>query len=465
MTHFGQIIVAVALFGVAGCGGGTSSVNTPLPSAGSAQVSVSLHDSFPTGVTVLSFQATVTGISMQPGNVSLLNSPVTLEMTQLQAMSAYLGTISVPAGSYTGMTITLSNAQMTFLNNTGTTVGGMMGGGTCASGQVCSLSPTMMASSLDITGSPFPLTVQANTPFGLDMDFDLMDSLQSNMSMSPVMTSMMQGIAPSSGMLDEMDDILGQVASVDAANNQFRISLVQGMTAMTLAVDSNTTFEQFGSIGKTNSLSGLSQGQTVLVKMQLMGGGSLRAETVRFESNNAQVMDGMIVAIGSPTQFDMVVIREATALQGAAIGQLMRINLKAGTSFDVDDMDLPVSGMNFASTSDLIAGQVVQIEPESGSVAGTPPQLSTNHVRLMKTWISAAVASSIDPNTFTVKNLPTMFGSEGIQTMKISTSMQTEFENVSSAAALNASDAVSVRGPLFSVNGVRMLIASKVEKR
>jgi hypothetical protein len=78
----------------------------------------------PTGVTLLSFQATVTGISMQPGNVSLLNSPISLEISQLQAMSA---SISVPAGNHTGMTVTLMNPRMTFLNNTGGTMGGMVG--------------------------------------------------------------------------------------------------------------------------------------------------------------------------------------------------------------------------------------------------------------------------------------------------------------------------------------------------
>jgi hypothetical protein len=401
-------------------------------------------------------------MSMQPGSVSLLNSPITLEMTQLQAMSAYLGTISVPAGNYTGMTITLSNPQMTFLNNTGTTMGGMMGGGTCASGQVCSLNPTMMASSVSITGSPFPLTVQANTPFDLDMDFDLMNSLQSNMSMNPVMTSMMHGTAQGSNML-EMDDIIGQVASVDAANNQFKISLTQGMTAMTLAVDANTTFEHFDSIGKTNSLSGISQGQIVLGKMQLMAGGTLRAETVRFESNNS-VLDGMIVSVNGAAQFDMVVMKQAPAFQGVSMGELIHVNLQGSASFDMDDMDLPVSGMNFASASDLMIGQMLQIEPGSALVAGPPPQLTTNHVRLMKTWISGTVASNIDPNTFTVNNLPSMFGGEGIPMMKISTSMQTEFENVLSTAALKASDAVSIRGPLFNVNGAPVLIGIKVQK-
>jgi hypothetical protein len=57
------------------------------------------------GVTALSSQATITGMTLQPGNVSVLSSPTTLEMTQLQGLSAYLGTTSLPEGTNTGVTI------------------------------------------------------------------------------------------------------------------------------------------------------------------------------------------------------------------------------------------------------------------------------------------------------------------------------------------------------------------------
>ena len=465
MKNLKYFLASIALFVLAGCGGGASSVITPPPIQGAAQVSVSLHDMPPAGVTVLSFQATITGISMQPGNISLLNSPMSLEMSQLQAMSAYMGTVSVPAGNYTGMTVTLTNPRMTFQNNTGGTMGGMMGGGSCANGQICQLTPAMMASSVAITGSPFPLSAQANTPFNLQMDFDLMDSMQSNMSMNPVMTSMMQEPATGSNMLDEMDDMIGQVTSVDASNSQFKMSFVQGMPSLTMALDNNTTFEDFDSIGRTNNLSGLTQGQIVLVKLQLMSAGTLRASKVRFESNKSQVMDGMIVAINSPTQFDMIVMNEAPAFQGVSIGDVVRMNIQVGTLFDIDDMDMPVSGMSFMAAADMMIGQMVQIEPTSALVPGTPPQLNSSHLRLMKTWMTAKVASKIDASTFTVNNLPGMFGNTGVSTIKIATSMQTTFDNVTSVPALNVGDAVSIRGPMFVASGVPTIVATKVQKR
>jgi hypothetical protein len=460
------LLSATLLLTISGCGGGgfSSPTPTPVPQQGTAQASISLHDMPPTGVTVLSFQATITGMTMQPGNVSVLSSPMTLEMTQLQGTSAYMGTVSLPVGTYTGMTITLSNPQMTFLNNSDGMMGGggMIGGSGCANGQVCQLSPTLSSSSVSVTGSPFPINVQANTPFEIQCDFDLMDSLQSNMGMNPTMTSMMQKVTQGSNALDDMDDMMGQITSI--GSNQFTMSFVQGMPSMTITTDSNTAFMGFDAIGKANSFSGLGQGQIVMARMQLMAGGTLHAEKVRFESSN-QVLDGMIVAVNSSTQFDMVMTNDAPVFQGLNLGSLVRINMQAGSMFDIDDTDLPVSGMSFAASSDMMVGQVVQIETTASLVNGTPPQLNTNHVRLMKTWMTAKVGSVTNADTFTMQSLPGMMTSAGFSTMTVNTSGQTMFQNVANVAAMNMGDTISIRGPLFLVNGTPTIVCAKVLKR
>lgn len=172
-----------------------------------------------------------------------------------------------------------------------------------------------------------------------------------------------------------------------------------------------------------------------------MADGILHAAKVRFESNNA------------------------SAFQGVSIGDVVRMNFEAGTIFDIDDMDMPVSGMSFAAASDMLVGQTVQIEPTSTLVPGTPPQLNTNHMRLMKAWITAKVASKVDASTFTVNNLAGMFAASGITVMKIATSTQTTFDAVSGAPALNVGDTVSVRGPMFMASGAVTIVASKVQKR
>ena len=457
------LLVCFCLSTLVACGGGSSGGINPPPNPGVAPVSLSLRDMPPMGVTVLSFQVTVTGAVMQPGSVSLVNSPMTLEMTQLQTMATYLGTIFVPAGNYTGMTITLANPRMTFLNDSGGMM--MMGSANCANGEICVFSPTMVSTSATISGSPFPLNVQANTPLSMQMDFDVMNSMQPNLSVNPSMTSMMQQPMQGSSAFDAMDDIVGQVGGVNASNNQFTLQVLQGPPSMTIGVDSNTMFEDFNTIGNANSLSGMAAGQIVEVNMQLMSGGTLHATKVRFENNNAQELDGMIVAINSPTQADMIVTGMAPAVQGVNIGDVVRMNLQAGTSFDIDDHDMPVSGMSFAGVSDMMVGQVVQTEPMSVPSAGTPAQVNVNHVRLMKAWFTATVASKIDASTFTVNNLPGLFAPAGINSAKIMTSSGTEFTNISGVAALNVGDTVSLRGAMFMASGNATMIASKVQRR
>jgi hypothetical protein len=139
--------------------------------------------------------------------------------------------------------------------------------------------------------------------------------------------------------------------------------------------------------------------------------------------------------------------------------------MQAGSMFDIDDTDLPVNGTSFAAPSDMMVGQVVQIEPTSSLVNGTPPQLNTTHVRLMKTWMTARVASVTNAGTFTMQSLPGMMASAGFSTMSVNTSAQTTFENVANVAAMNMGDTVSVRGPMFMANGTPTIVCSKVQKR
>lgn len=84
-----------------------------------APMILTLHDAPPTtpnGVTVTSFEVTISGVTLQPGNVPVLTNSQTVELTQLQTNSVYLQTTKVPTGTYTGITITYASPQYTFLN-------------------------------------------------------------------------------------------------------------------------------------------------------------------------------------------------------------------------------------------------------------------------------------------------------------------------------------------------------------
>lgn len=460
MRHLRYALALAVVTALAGCGNWSISGSTLNPPSGNSQVNISIQDMAPMGATILSFQATVTGITLQPGNVNLMATQTRMEMTQLQTMAAYMGTMSVPVGVYTGMTITLANPRITYMN----TSGGMMMGGSCAIGQICQMTPTMMASSVTITGAPFPLVVQDNMPLDMVMDFDVMDSMQSNMSVNPTMSSMMREPMTGSGAFGEMNDMIGQIQSV-SGSNQFTMQFAQGMPSMTITTDSSTVFEDFDSIGKSNDFSGLAAGLIVEVDLQVMAAGVLRATRVKLESATGQELDGMVVAINNATQFDMVVMNEALSVPGISIGDMARVNMQAGTMFDVDDQSLPMSGMTFAGSADMAVGQMVRVEPMAAAVPGTPSQVTTNRVRLLCTFFTATLASKINATDFMVNGLPGLMTSAGMSGMRISTSTQTQFEGVTGMGGLNAGDTVSLRGPMFMQGGSPVMIAGIVRKR
>src|SRR5690348_5162435 len=129
------ILVLFAAFASAGCG--KYSINSS-SSTGAAAVPVTMTDTPPAGVTILSFEVTVTSAALNPGNVDLLSGkgPVRIEVRELETESAFLNTASILPGIYTSLNLTFANPELTFENNTAAPVAG------CAVGAVCEISPT-----------------------------------------------------------------------------------------------------------------------------------------------------------------------------------------------------------------------------------------------------------------------------------------------------------------------------------
>src|ERR1700730_2898669 len=94
-----QLGVAGLVLILGGCGGGysmNSSPSTPGRSQTSA-VTLMIADAPPAGVTVLSFEVTVNGAVLYPGNVQLVTAPQKIEVKELETESAFLATVIAPA--------------------------------------------------------------------------------------------------------------------------------------------------------------------------------------------------------------------------------------------------------------------------------------------------------------------------------------------------------------------------------
>ena len=447
------VLMAAVLIG--GCGGGSSISPPPV----NPTVALSFRDMPPAGVSVLSFEITVVSGELLPGHVPLVNSPINVEIEKLETETAFLNLGSVTPGNYTSIQVTFFNPSLTFLDTTGSR---------CPINQVCQIKPSLNSS---VVNAPFPISVSANSLVGLVVDLDLNNSIQNDLSVTPTITVAQLPALQGTGQLEEIE-FVGQVKNV--GNNQFTIQAFFSGLTLTVNVDGNTQFEDFGAC-QAGNISCLAMNQIVEVELGLMSGGTLLAKEIELEANaQDQEVEGLITSVDSPTQFKMVVLDEEPGVNQVAEGNLVTITLLPAASFSIAKKDLDTSGFSFASSADLLVGQEVLVRPLTvvqGPSAGAIT-ITTDRVRLRFSQFTATVLS-VSGSNFTVNNLPPRFAAATptpITQIQVNTSSKTEFEGVSGAGSLTAGATVSVEGLLFNttsnpLNPVPVLVAERVRKR
>src|SRR5579859_121771 len=463
------VLLTAALVG--GCGGGSQTTQPLAPRS----LSLSIRDNPPAGVSVLSFEINVTGANLQPSDttkpaVSLVSSPIEVELTQLETEKALLNAVNAPADTYSSISLTFANPELTILNQSGQPI--TMGTQTCLNGQVCEFKPSLNQSSVTVSSAPFPVSISAANPIGLVVDFDLNSSIQNNLSVTPAITLAAVAAQPMNGNQSEMEieDIEGVKGVVKTVTStDFTIQDSTSGQTFTINVDSNTKFEDFNCAANPNNLSCVQVGQVVEVEhLLVIDNGTLLASAVQLDEDvNQEELEGIIVAVNAANnQFQMVVEDEAPAVSGVNVGNSVTISINTPAQFAIDSDGLGggiPSGTSFASVNDLLVGQQVKVLTlaVSSSIAGTT--VTTDLVTLHTSQLAGTVAS-VNAPSFTVNNLPSLFTANGINQVQVQTSSGTEFENISSVSSLATGTKVVLRGLLFKTAGDPILVAKKVRK-
>ncbi|PYU73144.1 MAG: hypothetical protein DMG49_06575 [Acidobacteria bacterium] len=97
-----------------------------------------------------------------------------------------------------------------------------------------------------------------------------------------------------------------------------------------------------------------------------------------------------------------------------SMGAPLTVNLASQATFSIDTSGFMLpSGLNFASTADLMVGQELRLHP-TGAPTGTPPNLmvTVDQVQLEPSFLTGnvtAVNTSSNPQTFTLGSLPSFF--------------------------------------------------------
>lgn len=468
--------VAAIVLMFSGCGGSYSNNMTTAPPASTSQtsaVTLTVTDAPPAGVTVLSFEVTVNGAVLNPGNVQLITNPQRIEVKQLETDSAFLSTMNVPAGTYQSITINVTNPEMTVMNNSGAAIGN------CANNSVCHLEPAA-AGNVTFSGMPFPVVLTGGSPTGFQVDLNVANIISGtlgvdfNASGAINVAQLPLAGQPNNDQLDDVDDLLGTAENLDATDSQFTLHTASG--DFTIQANANTQFEIEGCAA--DNFSCIQTGEVVEVDSEVMSGGAFIARKIEAENednddNQAEnEVEGVIFKIDDATHFELVVLNQLSSASNVAMGNPVVVTL-TNPQFQVDANGLNVpSALQGAfeqatDTSQLMPGQEVQIRSSSGgNPMGSPITMTTNRVRLRETQFTATVSGAPVPPNFTVSNLPGLFTSMGVTSILVQTSSQTNFQGGTGLSSLADQNQVSLRGLLFN-NGANppTLIVDKVRKR
>ena len=429
---------------------------------------------------VLSFQATITGISLTPQSgssvdLNLPSSPV-VELTRLQSDSAFLGTFLASAGTYTGMSLTLANPDVVIYSPdcpNGLVVCEFMPGGTTV---------------IPIT-FPSNVVVPSPTPPALALEFNLANILtfsggtaSVNFTSANVTTvNLPRTGSQAAGVQDLIEDFTGVVTAVDPIGGTVTIQSGTRGT-MTATANSGTTYNDpqnlCGGIGFTLAcLTGKTKLAIVSADAALNSNGSLtllELDLLNLPSTSQDEVEGVVYQLNGSNQFSMVLadkyVEDTNAsLTGAAAGNLVNVTVNSGATFSADPKNLPVptSPKGFTAASDVVNGQTVMVHAVSASTGnGGVISLATDRVTLRYTRVTGLVSPIGNP-TFTLSNLPAPLFPTNFTAPVDTFPVVTAFDNILNISGLNTGATVSIRA-LFLNSATASsspFLAAKVRKQ
>lgn len=402
----------------------------------------------PSGITVLSLQVTITGAVLQPGNVSLIDAPVTVDLARLQADNGLLASVKVPTGSYESLVLTFANPEMTIFDGQG-------GIANCSPGTICEFQPALSASSVTLDPG---LTLTTDTPGFIELEFPLNGLLPTNSSLN---LAALTFVDPPAVQSDVQQIPLNTVAGVvtEIGSNQLTMTTMNG-ESLSVNVAGGTQFAFPTSICSSDTFSCFAKGQIISTDMSLLGSGAVQANRITFEDGSGDpVIEGVIVAIANanPAEFTIVVHGETPDTSGLSIGNLAKVTLETQTAYVVDSDGLTIpSAYTFSAPSDLVVGQEVLVRGNSVQVStGSNPSIaiSTDQLILRQSqWTATIGLVNQGSAAFSLTSLPDLFTAltpASISSLYVTTSAQTQFDFIE-PTALAAGVPVTVKGFLFN---------------
>jgi hypothetical protein len=382
-------IPALLAFVLSGCGSSSTTLCS-CPAAPRGAVSLSMTDDPPAGVSVLFFQVSLTNATLTPTTgspLSLLsnNTPIQIDVTQLQTLSAFLNTANVTTGTYSGLSLTFANPLLVVYNQSDASLGS-----SCAVGSICQLTPAFDGTSATqtFTSSPFPVTVSTTSPLGFLIDFHLNTVIQPDLSVNLSATNGLSvSELPAAPTPAQFGFITGTVIEAVPSNGEIELALPWG-GSLYVEATSSTAFNNFPSTAcATPSIQCVAQGQIVQVQISSnVATGLPTVSQVNYvQQATAQTVEGTIVAIpplplpAGETLLRVILHQNPTASTSLPLGGIASVAVWAPgsgsntpTTFSIDNKGFTIpAGYTFATSNDLTVGQTIQITVTPGTLTNT----------------------------------------------------------------------------------------------
>lgn len=369
---------------LAGCGMNNTSKTT----AGSSQLMVTMGDA--PSDRVIAFALTINTMTLTGGsNPSVITTPTQIEFVRNAGTFQPLVTASIPSGTYTGASISVSSPVVVAIDT--------------VTHLPVQLTAALSSSTINVTFNS-PLMVSATTAEA-DFDLDLANSVTisgNTATINPVFHVSTKIVHDQDN--DDFHDVRGVVTQVSAPN--FMVASRQMNQIFSFSTDANTQFDGI------SGLSQLSAGMIVEVDAQVQSDGSLLAKRVRVDedSDDGVQAEGFITAVTGNPASSFTLDNEfgsgpiAALLNLLGIGTGVTVNLNSNTNFSVSDGDeINTSGLsvNFDAAHLGKAQRVSAGTMNQGSFQAVPLSLTADRVRLLQQTLDGTV-SNMSGSSFTL---------------------------------------------------------------
>ncbi len=394
MKNLMVTLIVSCVLAAAGCGGYVANRGSNGIAHSMMAANVTLNTGDAVNDQILKFEltvssATLTGMFPTPTTGNLLSEPAEVEFVHQAGTFEPLALVNVPAGTYSGAMLTVSNPEVVVLN----------------AGVPTSVPANLSSTTVTVIFFP-PITITNSTVSVINFDLDLAASVTLNGSpvtsatVNPVFnvttTSVMAGREEEDDDSGEIEDVHGRVTNISMPN--FTIQTSQ--TVITFATDSNTEFED----GITQ-LSDLKVGDIVEVDGITLANGTKLASKVEKDGEAiGQEVEGIITAVTGSPAVGLTIAEQLDSMDEPAPPTTVDIAINSATVFTVRSDKLQMSSLPVFDATHVGKGQ--RIEADS-STAGFPTLAS--EVKLREQALVGTVAASPAPmaSSFTLNISPT----------------------------------------------------------